>query len=297
MNDTISEVSLQNIQRKNVKLITLRSLDDGLGPLIRFTRHNSSNEESILCDFIAGCDGVLSLCCRHSIPPNILQSLERVYPFAWLSILVEAPPNGRELIYSFNSTYGFALQSLRSSTHTRFHLQVSPNDTLADWPDDRIWNELKLRLTAKNQSWAINEGPILERAIFPLRAVVVTPMQYKRLLLAGDAVHILPPTGGKGLNIAVKDVRLLADALEDYYDNGKLDKINNYTNSCLPHIWQAQEFATYMTSLLHKMDVLKAFDYDDMNTIEFNQQIQKIQQQSLRNSKTLQQHLAEVYVE
>ncbi|CAF1174288.1 unnamed protein product [Rotaria sordida] len=271
--------------------------DDGSSPSIRFIRCGSSKEEFILCDFIAGCDGVLSTCCRRSVPPGILHTIQRVYPFAWLSLLVEALPSGKELIYSTNSTYGFALQSLRSSTHTRFHLQVPLNDTLADWPDKRIWNELKLRLKPNNLSWTLNEGPIVERALFPIHASVTTPMQYKRLFFAGDAVHIFPPTGAKGLNIAVKDVQVLAHAFEDYYDNDQLDKVNNYTTSCLPHIWQAQEFGIYMTSLLHKMDISKDYNCDNDDLMEFNKQLQRVQQQSLQNSKTLQQHLAEMYVQ
>ncbi|CAF1479331.1 unnamed protein product [Rotaria sordida] len=271
--------------------------DDSSGPLIRFTRCGNSNEECILCDFIAGCDGVLSPCCRRSVPPNILHTIERVYPFAWLSLLVEAPPSTKELIYSANTIYGFALQSIRPPRSTRFHLQVSLNDTLADWPDERIWNELKRRLKPNNLSWTLNEGPILERALFPIRASVTTPMQYKRLFFAGDAVHILPPTGAKGLNTAVKDVQVLARAFEDYYDNDRLDKLNNYTTSCLTHIWQAQEFGICMTSLLHRMDISTNCDCSNGNSVEFNKQLQRVQQQSLKNSKALQQHVADMYVQ
>ncbi|CAF3150254.1 unnamed protein product [Rotaria sp. Silwood2] len=270
--------------------------DDGSGPLLRFIRCGGSNEEFILCDFIAGCDGVLSPCCRCSVPSDILHTIERVYPFAWLSILVQAPPSYNEIIYSTSTEYGFALHSLRSPTQTRFHLQVPLSDTLADWSDERIWNELRLRLKSNNLSWTLNEGPIVQRALFPVRAVVTTPMQYKRLFFAGDAVHILPPTGGKGLNTAVKDVQILTDAFEDYYDNDQFDKLNNYTNSCLPHIWQAQEFGIYMTSLLHKIDISQDCDVDDRNSMEFNKQLQKVQQQSLKHSKALQQHVAEMYV-
>lgn len=185
--------------------------------------------------------------------------------------------------------HGLAIQSFRSLSQSRFHLQVSCNDILADWPDERIWTELKHRLTLSDQSWAWNQGPITERHLFQLRHSVTFPMQYKRLFLLGDAAHVVPPTGAKGLNIAVKDAHVLAQALVAFYEDDQWDRLNNFSATCLPHVWQAQEFADYMTSLLHKMST-------DDNIDDFDQQLHRARQRTIQHSNSLQHYIAEMIV-
>ena len=254
--------------------------------MVHFRRCGQTEIEELHCDFIGGCDGARSQCCRGSIPSGILKTIERVYPFAWASILSEVPLVDAELIYANHSKYGFAIQSFRSPVHNRFHLQIPLGDTLADWPDERIWNQLELRLRLTNQTYTLAKGTILERAIFPLRSSITTPMQYKRLFLLGDAAHVFPPTGAKGLNVAVKDAKILADALIDFYENGRYDKLTEYTNSCSSHIWQAQEFANYMTLLLHN------FDGND----EFEEYLQHARRKNLQQSTYMQHYFANKYV-
>jgi p-hydroxybenzoate 3-monooxygenase len=222
-------------------------------PVIRFGAHGEDVE--LGCDFIAGCDGYHGVS-RDSIPAGVLTPFERVYPFAWLGILAAAPPSNDELIYAF-SERGFALHSMRSPALTRLYLQVRPDEDLAGWLADRIWDELERRLGL--EGWTLNTGEILEKGITDLRSFVVEPMQYGRLYLAGDAAHIVPATGAKGLNLAVADVRLLAAALVARYD-GDGSLLERYSSDALRRVWRAEHFSWFMTSMLHRLEGGDAFD-------------------------------------
>ena len=216
-------------------------------PLVRY-RHDG--EEHVLrCDAIAGCDGFHGVC-RDAVPDGALAFHERDWPFAWLGILAEAEPASEELIYAHHER-GFALQSMRSPTVTRLYLQCDPSDRIEAWPDERIWEELQLRF--ESGDFRLNEGPIFERGITPMRSFVTEPMQHGRLYLAGDAVHIVPPTGAKGLNLAVADVRILADALERWLSAGDESLLRRYSELCLRRVWRVQHFSWWMTSMLHRL--------------------------------------------
>ncbi len=223
-------------------------------PSIRFRKNGV--EEKVDCDFIAGCDGFHGIC-RPSIPDGGLTTYEREYPFGWLGILAEAPPSSHELIYAYHER-GFALLSMRSSKLSRFYLQCSPDEDINQWPDDRIWQELHVRFAAKD--WKLIEGPVIQKGVTGMRSFVVEPMQYGRLFLAGDAAHIVPPTGAKGLNLAVADVRVLAKALADYYASGSMISLDRYSEICLRRVWKVQRFSWWMTSMLHKFPAENAFD-------------------------------------
>ena len=223
-------------------------------PLIRF--RDGGDEVELRCDFIAGCDGFHGVC-RDSIPVGVLTAFERVYPFAWLGILADAPPSNEELIYAFHER-GFALHSMRSPTITRLYLQVRPDEDLAEWPDDRIWDELERRLGL--EGWTLNTGEVLEKGITDLRSFVVEPMQHGRLFLAGDAAHIVPATGAKGLNLAVADVRLLAWALAAWYRDGDEALLERYSSDALRRVWRAEHFSWFMTSMLHRLEGSDDFD-------------------------------------
>jgi p-hydroxybenzoate 3-monooxygenase len=230
---------------------------DGLeseGPAIRF-RH-SGGEHELRCDFVAGCDGFHGVS-RDSIPAGVLTGFEREYPFAWLGILAEAPPSNEELIYAHHER-GFALHSMRSRTLTRLYLQVPPDEDPADWPDERIWQELERRLGL--EGWTLNKGEIVEKSVTPMRSFVVEPMQHGRLYLAGDAAHIVPPTGAKGLNLAVADVRLLATALAEWYRFGDDPALQRYSADALRRVWRAEHFSWFMTSMLHRLEGGDEFD-------------------------------------
>ena len=213
-------------------------------------------EVEVACDFIAGCDGFHGVS-RDSIPVGVLTAFERVYPFAWLGILAAAPPSNDELIYAY-SERGFALHSMRSPSLTRLYLQVRPDEDLEGWPDDRIWDELERRLGL--EGWTLNTGEILEKGITDLRSFVVEPMQYGRLYLAGDAAHIVPATGAKGLNLAVADVRLLAAALVAWYGDGDGSLLERYSSDALRRVWRAEHFSWFMTSMLHRLEGGDEFD-------------------------------------
>lgn len=200
-------------------------------------------------DFVAGCDGFHGVC-RRSIPAGVLTEYQHVYPFAWLGILALAPPSSPELIYAVHER-GFALQSMRSPSVSRLYLQVSADETLDQWPDEKIWAELLARL-ALDSGEPLAEGPITARSITAMRSFVVEPMQYRRLFLAGDAAHIVPPSAAKGLNLAVSDVRLLAAAFRAWYREKNRDLLDDYSRACLRAVWQGQEFSALMTSLLHR---------------------------------------------
>jgi p-hydroxybenzoate 3-monooxygenase len=222
---------------------------DGLNaehPSVSVTTPNG--EMTISADFIVGCDGSHGVSV-DSVPRGYLRRYERVYPFSWLGILAEAPPATEELIYTRHSR-GFALYSMRSPTLSRLYLGVRPDETLDAWPDERIWEELTVRM-ATDHTAEIGQGPIIERGITPMRSVVVAPMRYGRLLLAGDAAHIVPPTGAKGMNLAVADVRLLAPALVAKIREGDETLLNSYSDESLRRVWRAEEFSTYMTQMLH----------------------------------------------
>jgi p-hydroxybenzoate 3-monooxygenase len=201
------------------------------------------------CDFIAGCDGFHGIS-RESIPAERLTRYEREYPFGWVGILANVAPSAEELIYASHDR-GFALHSMRSPTLTRLYVQCDRSDTIEDWPDARIWEELHLRL-ATNDGFSLAEGPIVEKGIAWMHSVVTEPMQYGRLFLAGDAAHIVPATGAKGLNLAVADVRVLAAALDSWYRAGSPVALASYSETCLRRVWRAQHFSYWMTRMLHR---------------------------------------------
>jgi p-hydroxybenzoate 3-monooxygenase len=217
-------------------------------PRITYSSADGSREE-LECDFIAGCDGFHGVC-RPSIPAGVLTEYEYTYPFGWLGILAHAAPTTDELIYSWHE-HGFALYSMRSPSVSRLYLQVAADEDVSLWPDERIWAELQTRMAS--EGWAVGEGEIFEKGITPMRCFVCSPMQYGRLLLAGDAAHIVPPTGAKGLNLAVNDVRLMAAALASYYRDGSADGIQAYSSNALRRVWRAQDFSNHMTQLLHDL--------------------------------------------
>ncbi|MGH3084162.1 MAG: 4-hydroxybenzoate 3-monooxygenase [Gaiellaceae bacterium] len=223
-------------------------------PVVRL-RHQGEEIE-LACDFVAGCDGFHGVC-RDSIPVGVLTPFDREYPFAWLGILAAAPPSNEELIYAYHER-GFALHSMRSPTLTRLYLQVRPDEDIAKWPDERIWDELERRLGL--EGWTLNTGAILEKGITGLRSFVVEPMQYGRLFLAGDAAHIVPATGAKGLNLAVADVRLLAAALAAWYRHGDGSPLERYSSDALRRVWRAEHFSWFMTSMLHRLEGGDAYD-------------------------------------
>jgi len=223
-------------------------------PRIRFIKDGTAQE--LACDFIAGCDGFHGVC-RPSIPDGILATYERGYPFAWLGILAQARPSSHELIYA-NHARGFALYSMRSPEVVRLYVQVAPDEDIEAWPDARVWDELHRR--AATPGWSLAEGPVLQKGITGMRSFVTEPMQHGRLFLAGDAAHIVPPTGAKGMNLAVADVRVLARALADYYRTGRTERLARYSDVCLRRVWKAQRFSWFMTSMLHRFPEHDPFD-------------------------------------
>ena len=233
--------------------VSLHNLE-GPQPSIRFRKNGESAE--LFCDFIGGCDGFHGIC-RPSIPPGVLSVYERTYPFAWLGILAEAVPSSQELVYSYHDR-GFALLSMRTQQLSRLYLQCAPEEAIENWPDERIWRELHARVAC--DGWELIEGPIVQKGIAGMRSFVVEPMQYGRLFLAGDAAHIVPPTGAKGLNLAVADVRVLADSLSEFYRSGNCELLDRYSEACLRRVWKVQRFSWWMTSMLHRFDSDNAFD-------------------------------------
>lgn len=213
---------------------------------------------TLTCDFIAGCDGFHGVT-RPSIPTPHLQAFERTYHFGWLGILASAAPSSDELVYSLHER-GFALFSMRSAQVTRLYLQCAPDEDLAAWSDDRIWSELRARLST-DDGWRPNEGTITQRGVTGMRSFVVEPMRYHRVFLAGDAAHIVPPTGAKGLNLAMADVKRLASALETFYRGGSAAALDAYSDRGLRRTWRAQRFSWWMTSMLHRSESDTAFDY------------------------------------
>jgi p-hydroxybenzoate 3-monooxygenase len=220
---------------------------DTAHPRVTFTHQGQA--VTLSCDFIAGCDGFHGVC-RASVPRKSIQEFEKVYPFGWLGLLSDTPPVHDELIY-VNSPRGFALCSQRSKTRSRYYLQVPLTDRLQDWTDDAFWQELRLRLDADARAHLVT-GPSLEKSIAPLRSFVTEPMRFGRLFLAGDAAHIVPPTGAKGLNLAATDVKYLCNALVDFYQNHSEEGIDSYSARCLRRIWKAERFSWWFTSLMHR---------------------------------------------
>lgn len=228
---------------------------ESASPEVHFRANGVSKK--LECDFIAGCDGFHGIC-RPSIPAAALRIYDRDYPFGWLGILAQAPPSSHELIYAYHER-GFALLSMRSPEISRLYLQCAPDEDIANWPDERIWQELQKRLETTDR-WKLTEGPVIQKGVTGMRSFVTEPMQFGKLFLAGDAAHIVPPTGAKGLNLAVADVRVLARALSEYYGNGKTDQLGRYSEICLRRVWKVQRFSWWMTSLLHRFASDNAFD-------------------------------------
>jgi p-hydroxybenzoate 3-monooxygenase len=249
-------------------------------PCIRY-RHGGA-AQVIDCDIIAGCDGFHGVC-RPSIPDHLLQIFEREYPFGWLGILAEAPPSTEENVYVSHER-GFALLAMRSPTLSRLYLQCAPDEDLAVWSDDRIWSELQARAT--RNEFRLAEGPILQRGITPMRSFVTEPMQCGRLFLAGDAAHIVPPTGAKGLNLAAADVAVLTRAIVEFYRHGATERLEAYSATCLRRIWKVQRFSWWMTTLLHRF-----FDHSP-----FEQQMQAAELDYVFSSRAASLALAENYV-
>jgi p-hydroxybenzoate 3-monooxygenase len=270
------------VEAEDVSVDDFASAVGGAKAKIRFRACGESQE--IECDFIAGCDGFHGVC-RPSIPAGALTVYDRVYPFGWLGILAEAPPSSEELIYAYHER-GFALLSMRTPTISRLYLQCKPEEDINEWPDARIWQELKLRVASADPNWKLVEGKVLQKGVTGMRSFVVEPMQHGKLFLAGDAAHIVPPTGAKGLNLAVSDVRVLADGFAEFYRSGKRSLLDNYSQKCLRRVWKVQRFSWWMTSMLHLFDTDNAFD----------QRRQLAELDYVTSSRVAQQSLAENYV-
>jgi p-hydroxybenzoate 3-monooxygenase len=235
--------------------VTVGALDTS-SPVLRF-QHGGADHE-VRCDFIAGCDGFHGIC-RPSIPEGVLTVYERVYPFGWLGILAEAAPSSDELVYTCHER-GFALFSMRSTTITRLYFQVPPEESIESWSDEAIWEEMLTRMTTRD-GWRPNIGRIIQKGVTPMRSFVATPMRYGRLFLAGDSAHIVPPTGAKGLNLAASDVLVLARALKTFYERGREECLDRYSDVCVRRVWKAQRFSWWMTSTLHRFPDENAFDH------------------------------------
>ena len=249
-------------------------------PRVRYRKDGKTVE--LDCDYIAGCDGYHGIC-RQSVPPDAMRTFERVYPFGWLGLLADVPPASHELVYSRHER-GFALCSMRSSNRSRYYLQCGLEDKVEAWSDTRFWDELRSRLPAEVAATVVT-GPSIEKSIAPLRSFVVEPMRFGALFLVGDAAHIVPPTGAKGLNLAVADVRVLARGLADFYAGRGTDGLDRYSEVCLRRIWKAIRFSWWFTSIMHKFS-------DE----EFNQRIQLAELDYLSNSLAARTGLAENYV-
>ena len=250
-------------------------------PHVRF--HVSGTAHEVACDYIAGCDGFHGVC-RQSVPSDALQRFERVYPFGWLGVLSETPPVSHELIY-VNSPRGFALCSMRSPTRSRYYIQCSLSENVEEWPDTRFWTELKARLDPATADGLV-AGPSIEKSIAPLRSFVAEPMRFGRLFLAGDAAHIVPPTGAKGLNLAASDVYYLSSALVEFYQSGSRAGLEAYSAHALARVWQAERFSWWMTHLLHGFPEGGAF----------SERVQRAELEYLVSSSAALTALAENYV-
>ena len=250
-------------------------------PKIHYTK--DGGEHILQCDFIAGCDGYHGIS-RKSMPKNSYNEYQKEYPFSWLGILAHAPPSSDELIYAYHKR-GFALHSLCSEKVSRLYIQVSNDDKVENWTDEQIWDELEIRLN-DNNGFKLNRGEIFEKAITPMRSFMIDNMQQGKMFLAGDAAHIVPPTGGKGLNLAVADVKWMAAAMIEYFNNHKDEKLRSYTTDCLRRIWRAQDFSNFMTYLFHKQAEHGSFEYH----------LQKAKFDYIKSSKAYATTIAENYV-
>ncbi len=248
---------------------------------IRF--REDAEEEELTCDYVVGCDGFFGPC-RPSIPENVRNEHVRTYPFGWFGILVEGPPATKELIYALHDR-GFALVSTRSPEIQRLYFQCDPEDKVDNWPDERIWEELRLRL-ATEDGWTLEEGRIFQKNIVGMRSFICEPMQRGRLFLAGDAAHIVPPTGAKGMNLAVADVHVLAGGLGEFYSSGRTQVLESYSQTCLRRVWKASRFSWWMTSMLHR------FHHDD----DFRYRLQLAELDYVVGSQAASTSLAENYV-
>ena len=247
------------------------------------TFEHKGRQVTVQCDFIAGCDGYHGVC-RASVPEDKIKTFEKVYPFGWLGVLADVPPIADELIY-VQSERGFALCSMRSNTRSRYYLQVPLTDKVENWSDEQFWEELKNRLDPESREKLIT-GPSIEKSIAPLRSFVTEPMRFGKLFLAGDAAHIVPPTGAKGLNLAASDIAFLSKALIEYYANGSEAGIDSYSENCLKRVWKAERFSWWMTHLLHRFET----------ETEFEHKIKQAELSYILGSEAGQTTLAENYV-
>ena len=253
----------------------------GEQPSVKF--EDEGRQVTVQCDFIAGCDGYHGVC-RASVPEDKIKTFEKVYPFGWLGVLADVPPAADELIY-VQSERGFALCSMRSNTRSRYYLQVPLTDKVENWSDEQFWEELKNRLDPESREKLIT-GPSIEKSIAPLRSFVTEPMRFGKLFLAGDAAHIVPPTGAKGLNLAASDIAFLSKALIEYYANGSEAGIDSYSENCLKRVWKAERFSWWMTHLLHRFET----------ETEFEHKIKQAELSYILGSEAGQTTLAENYV-
>jgi p-hydroxybenzoate 3-monooxygenase len=253
---------------------------DTTHPEVRFTANGQSH--TLNCDFIAGCDGYHGVS-RQTMPAEVLRTYERVYPFGWLGVLADVPPLAHELVYA-NHERGFALCSMRSATRSRYYVQCALTDKVEQWSDEQFWDELALRLPPQHAA-NLTRGPSIEKSIAPLRSFVAEPMRHGSLFLVGDAAHIVPPTGAKGLNLAASDVRYLLEGLVDHYRHGSASGIDAYSQRALTRVWRATRFSWWFTSLMHK------FDEDP-----FAHRLQVTELDGLTRSKAASQVVAELYV-
>jgi p-hydroxybenzoate 3-monooxygenase len=261
--------------------VTLHDFD-GNAPTVSYRKDGQTH--TLTCDFIAGCDGFHGVC-RASVPPGAIKEYEKVYPFGWLGILADVPPVSPHAIVYANSERGFALCSMRSLTRSRYYVQCPMDDKVADWSDERFWDELRLRLDP-DLAERIVTGPSIEKSIAPLRSFVAEPMRFGKLFLAGDAAHIVPPTGAKGLNLAASDVKYLSSALIEHYHEKSDAGIDHYSQKALARVWRAERFSWWLTSLLHRFP----------DTAGFGQKIQEAELDYLVHSEAMSRSLAENYV-
>ncbi|HRE19909.1 MAG TPA: 4-hydroxybenzoate 3-monooxygenase [Rhabdaerophilum sp.] len=274
--------------RKAANLVTIYEADnveihdfDTANPRVTYEKDGMAHE--VRCDFIAGCDGFHGVC-RASVPQGAIRNFEKVYPFGWLGLLADVPPCSHELIYA-NHERGFALCSMRSKTRSRYYIQCGADEDVNAWSDQRFWDELRRRLDPEAAD-SVVIGPSLEKSIAPLRSFVAEPLRFGRLFLAGDAAHIVPPTGAKGLNLAASDVHYLGEALREYYRDGSDAGIDAYSARALARIWKAERFSWSLTMLLHRFSNMNAFE----------QRMQEADFLYIENSRAAQTTIAENYV-
>ena len=253
---------------------------EGDRPVIRY--HLAGEDHALACDYIAGCDGFHGVC-RSSVPDGVLRVFERTYPFGWLGILADTAPSSHELVYAGHER-GFALLSMRSPAVSRLYLQCAPDEDAEAWSDDRIWAELATRLAA--DGFELQQGPITQKSVTPMRSFLVEPMQHGLLILLGDAAHIVPPTGAKGLNLAAHDVAVLARALQAWYRDGNGALLAGYSEACLRRVWQVQRFSWWMTTLLHRFE----------SHTPFERRVQRAERDEVARSIAAATALAENYV-